>query len=467
MSMFIYIMRRYKHLSIRIFSALLVFLGTGLLPAASVARFLQPADFPSPSLPDTLLAKAQAALDQGDATRALSLFREVLTRDPRSYAGRMGLTRTLVATDQLAEAHLLLDALHADFPADPDVRVVRGFVRLRQNHPTAAYDDFAAVTARYPDYADAWQGRGLAAWRLERYDEAAASFSAWIAKKPEVAAAYLWRARAHLELGQYERARADLDAAALRGADPEERDAIARRFPPSVRQPWLQLTTAYTRESINADLPPWHTSAIRLDLRATPLSGGLTYERTERFGRSDNTIELDTYALLWPGAYGNVRFRYTPDAHLLPAHDVLLELFQETGSGFVPAVQYHWRDYPVFDVHKASLALGRYVGAWYLRGQGEVSFLTSEWLPLGTVTARRYIGPSDTYTEARLAYGQSAILIGSGPQVEEGGTFLAALSGQTYFNDWIGAGLSLSYVQEKGIPDRFGLSVRLLTRLTR
>ena len=82
-----------------------------------------------------------------------------------------------------------------------------------------AIEDYDEAVALKPDYAEAYNNRGIAygekgehAWAIQDYDEA-------IALKPDLAGTYYPRGVTWLFLREWEKARSDLVAARNRGVD--------------------------------------------------------------------------------------------------------------------------------------------------------------------------------------------------------------------------------------------------------
>ena len=72
---------------------------------------------------------------------------------------------------------------------------------------------YGLVLRKLPEFAEAYQGRGLAYYHDERYELALEDISRAIELKPDLAVAYANRAALHRKLGDTQKAIADLEKA--------------------------------------------------------------------------------------------------------------------------------------------------------------------------------------------------------------------------------------------------------------
>jgi tetratricopeptide (TPR) repeat protein len=96
-------------------------------------------------------------------------------------------------------------------PADADMLIGRGYVRLARNDNERARDDLDAALQRDPKKVRAWLGHGTAELGLGRFDRAVADLTEAIRLDPTLSDAWNNRGYALLRSGQPERALADFE----------------------------------------------------------------------------------------------------------------------------------------------------------------------------------------------------------------------------------------------------------------
>jgi putative thioredoxin len=104
---------------------------------------------------EPLLAMGEQILSEGDAARAVSIFRQIRDMAPDNPEATGGLVRALVAAGEMQEAREILDALSAEFAKKPEIARARAAFEVASAAPTA---DTSALEARIkadPDDHDA------------------------------------------------------------------------------------------------------------------------------------------------------------------------------------------------------------------------------------------------------------------------------------------------------------------------
>ena len=87
--------------------------------------------------------------------------------------------------------------------------------------PDAAVADYDQAIALNPQYATAYNNRGVAYYQKGDLDRAMADFDQAIALNPQYAMAYYDRGFTYVKLGEQEQAIADLERALELGLDPQ------------------------------------------------------------------------------------------------------------------------------------------------------------------------------------------------------------------------------------------------------
>jgi putative thioredoxin len=104
---------------------------------------------------EPLLAMGEQILSEGDAARAVSIFRQIRDMAPDNPEATGGLVRALVAAGETQEAREILDALSAEFAKKPEIARARAAFEVASAAPAA---DTSALEARIkadPDDHDA------------------------------------------------------------------------------------------------------------------------------------------------------------------------------------------------------------------------------------------------------------------------------------------------------------------------
>lgn len=125
---------------------------------------------------------------------------------------------------QFAKAEAYWSQLLDYLPQEAALWSNRGNVRLSQDQPLAALEDYNQAVALAPDQPDPYLNRGAALERLERWQEAIADYSRVLERVPDDAAAYNNRGNAKAGLGDWEAALADYQ----RATELDPRFALAR-----------------------------------------------------------------------------------------------------------------------------------------------------------------------------------------------------------------------------------------------
>lgn len=200
---------------------------------------------------------------------------------------------------------------------------------------------------------------------------------------------------------------------------------------------WESMLT-YSYSDLSDGLASWH------NLHAVAVStfpgGALALEvlQVRRFERSNQGAALDGYKELWKNSYGNVRVQYAPSPDLLPELDLYAELFQGFPGGWEVSGSYRLRAYPDNDIHFLGASLNRYIGSWYLRGEGEVFPYADEAGVIFSLGARRYFDPPRSYLKFEAGRGRGVEVVDVGPVVETTDTFYALAGIQKYLTSHLG-----------------------------
>jgi len=100
---------------------------------------------------EPLIAMGEQVLDEGDAERATSIFRQIIEMVPDNPEAVAGLARALIAAGKAAEARAALDALPEAAAKDPAVARARSALALAEIAPAGDDAELRAKVAADPD----------------------------------------------------------------------------------------------------------------------------------------------------------------------------------------------------------------------------------------------------------------------------------------------------------------------------
>jgi len=181
-----------------------------------------PAPVPAEQVPaatQALLGQAQALHRDGHSAEAASVYRAVLSLDPRNWASSNALALIALQAGDLDEAIQRYGALIEWRPDFAEGHYKRGNAYNRLGHLPDALADYDQAVALDAGYANAFCNRGTVLGRLKRWDEALASYDRALTLNPKDAFAHYNRADALRELKRPDEAIGSYDQAiALNGA---------------------------------------------------------------------------------------------------------------------------------------------------------------------------------------------------------------------------------------------------------
>jgi YaiO family outer membrane protein len=419
------------------------------------------------------MADGDAAMARGDYAAAARHYRAELAAQPQSYDAKFNLARALGFSGRRDEAIRLYTDLLATRPTNSDLLLARGRVYTWQNQWREAEADLTAVTKRSPEYGDAWSALGDVYVRSDRPAEAVRAYGGWIAADPTNPAPYLARARAHRAAGNADDARADFEAARTRGAPDREVDDYLvsleeRRQNPESDVPsqyWWFARLSSGVSDFSPDRGSWRDHSLIVRRYWRRLSLGMEYLRAERFDDHDQAVALDAYVDLWPRAYANVRYQYSPEAVLYPDTAYRLEVFQGVGSGWELSGSYDHMDFGGNGVALYGVGIGKYAGDWYLRWRTLFIPSSARSSFAHRALARYYYaGNGDDYVELNGGFSRGGEFIPGTTIVDTTSSRSVGAAFQTYFHPRWGFTLSVGYASDTDSFVERSLTAGILTR---
>ena len=407
------------------------------------------------------IADGDSAMARGDYDAAARYYRAEAEAHHESYDAKFKLARALSFSNHRDEAIRLYTELLATRPNNSDLLLARGRTYAWENRWDESEADLTAVTTQAPDYGDAWSALGdMYVWS-DRPNDAVDAYGKWIGANPDDPRAYIARARARRSAGDFDAARTDFESARAHGAPASEIDQYLaalqqRRYEPESAAPdaykWL-ASLSYGYGKFTPVRSEWHNYSATVRHYRQNGSLGFEYLASERFGLSDYALALDAYVDLWPRAYANFRYQYSPNAKLFPDDSYRMEIFQGAGKGWELSGSYDHMDFGESNVDMYGAGLGKYTGDWYFR-----------WRPLVVPSAARlgishrflaryyYAGNGDDYLEMNGGISRGGKFLQGTENVEttRGQSIGAAF--QKYFNPRWGLKISAGYSDDNIFP---------------
>ena len=412
-----------------------------------------------------ILNRADSLLRVQETSRALGLYREILSRVPESYRARYGMARAYLHQGEPDRALPYLNDLTGTHPTEADPHVIRGFASLQQGRYEAAEADFRWVTDRFPEYADAWRGLGVALERSRELRRALDVYSRWIFVAPNDPDARLARARLYTELARRQEAREDLRVAVELGASPDAVDRIRRGIELDRWRDELSISAEYGYETFFGERDPWRKASVRASYEIQSRGAlALEYIRADRFGETDAAFRPDLHVNLWRRASANVSWQRSPGSNFLARSDLYVELFQAIPDGWVPSLFYRRMKFPDLNADFFGVGMQKYTRNWYTRFRFAVVDVQHRTYPVLMGQVRYYFPGNEAHVTAYAGYGQEAMAVGLGPDVVTTSAFSAALYLQGYFTRHLGLTLGVNAEYTDVLPARFGLTAGLITR---
>ncbi len=414
------------------------------------------------ALAATQLQQAQDALQSKDYTKATAIYQTILQEDQQSYEALYGLARSQAFAGDYATAVETYTQVLALYPDDPDALFGRGQAYIWLKQDDLGQTDLRNVLLKNPGYQDAWQGlANLYRWR-ERTDDAIALYEEWLIAHPDRSEPLVSRAYWYFQQRQFNLARTDLIQARELGANAEQVDPLLTRLN---RQPgalpW-EVRAIYEFQAFSENNVPWHTGTGAVQYTFDRGSVSLEGLATQRFGKNDQGLAVDSFLDLWPGAYGNFRVQGVLDAEVMPQWDLLGEIYQSFLDTWEVSGAYRLMNYPTNNVHIIHGSVGKYIGNWYLRAQPQLILSPEGPGGIMTLWGRYYYNTVDDFVELRTGFGRRIAVIGSddgGAQLQGQSNIFGVLTGQYFINPQLGFLGTLNYNHDDLFPNRFGFSL--------
>ncbi len=394
---------------------------------------------------------------------SISQFRTKLNQSPESRDALLGLARAYARAERYQDALRTYNQLLKKHPEDLEGRLGRGRLLGWMEKYERAERDLKWATNNHGNAPDPWNALGNLYLWWGKPEKAEKAFDQLIQQRPDDPEAYIARGNARDQQGKYELADRDYRTAEKKSDSPREVKRLRRnrQWNPD-RYPWeARLTGSQT--SFHDRFEDWRVQTLRIGRSFPEGAGALEVARRDRFGDVDTTVAGDVYRTLWKNAYGNLRVQWGPDPDTMPRTDVLLELFQGIGNGWEISPGYRNMNFPSDNVDIYSVALGKYVGNWYLRLKSQVVKETKDDGISATLTARYNLNRSDVL-EFIVGAGEETVPLAEGRVFEDQQTETYGFRMQKFITPRWGLEGALEYRDEDTVPIRRTASIGIIHR---
>lgn len=390
---------------------------------------------------------------------------------PYNYTGRFNLARELALSGHREEAIAAYTQFLKDHPVNGDGLLGRATTYSWMGKYEKAENDLIKAIRHDSDYSDHWYVLGNVYYFSDRVIKALKAYNKAIEMSPNRPSFYIGRARVQLYRGKLETARDNVTKAQESGADPSRVDKWNTRIKSrrnfsseqGVSPSGRSVTPSYTYTHLEEGRDPWRQYSVSLSRQFPEGSFLVKFNKHRRFDLYNHSAAFTVYySDLWEGAYGNVRYLFSPEHDYLPLNDYRGALFQSIGGGWVLDANYRRLDYNASEVDLLGAGVTKYDGNWYyhlglLRSRnkfGETGFSQS-------LTIRNYFsGDADDYYEFSGGLGKSTDEFGAGnvrtlESSSYGAAYVKSITSRYSFS------LSYSYKDYEGQVNRESYSISL------
>ena len=226
---------------------------------------------------------------------------------------------------------------------------------------------------------------------------------------------------------------------------------------------------AFELHDFTSDSAPWSTwiaSTLAVERKLARASVRVEAIETRRFDEWDATLGAETWAELWPRAYGNARLQITPDAATRASWDAAIAVYQGVGEGWELGGGWRRQRYVADDAELdlISLNLARYLDGLYLRGGADLVRRSGIEGAVATMVARWYFDPPADLVEVGFTWGEGSELAAPGPRVSIGRRGQGHARFELFPWPYLGLGLAAEVVSFERLPTRHGFSAAIKAR---
>jgi len=317
---------------------------------------------------DAAVMRARVLAVDGERSEAIALLQESVAASPENSDARTLLGTVLSWEGRYDEARLELDIVLTASPTHGDALPAMINVELWSNHPGRAQE---------------LASRGLR-------------------NRPKDVGMLLAEARALGALNRVTDASETLDRLLVIDPRNDEAREMRRRLQASLRLWEARVDASY--DAFSDRRVAWRESQVSVS-RSTPAGSILVRgSRAERFGLTDDQVEIEMYPRFRAGTYAYVAGAYSPHPLLYPQHRYAAELYQSLGAGFEVSAGFRRLAFePGVTIYTGSLT--KYYGNWLFTERLFVTPDSGDTSPSLHSSFRRYFGGRGTYVGLRYGRG--------------------------------------------------------------
>lgn len=178
-----------------------------------------------------------------------------------------------------------------------------------------------------------------------------------------------------------------------------------RRSDSSKRPASSQVGFWYEYEDFDTNLDPWQLGYLELSKKFGFGSVIARVNRADRFGKTGDQYEIDSYPRLWKGSYAYLNFGKS-SASIFPETRYGLQVYQNLKHGWEVSLGARRLEFTSSDVTIYTGSLGKYKGNYYYTFTPYVTPGDDGTSASGSLMMRKYFATGDEYFELRGSYGK-------------------------------------------------------------
>lgn len=297
-----------------------------------------------------------------------------------------------------------------------DIRLLLGRLYAWNGQYDSARVELETVVNVKPDYDDARNALADALMWAGDYEEASNILEAGLEINPDNVDFRYKHAICALELGVSKIARKELKALLEVHPDHEKAAAVLLGMAPEPME--RKVSVLYTLNRLadtqtqwqmlvgETSLDPWHMLSIEMEQKFDFGPVIARFNIADRYGRSGQQLEFESYPLLREGTYAYVGLGYSW-TELFPKYRTGAEIFQALPNAFEVSLGYRSLHFENQDLKVLAGSLSKYQGDYWLSLRTFISPNEGSLSRSLNMQLRRYLKDADTYFELSLGQGET------------------------------------------------------------
>lgn len=297
-----------------------------------------------------------------------------------------------------------------------DIRLLLGRLYAWNGQYDSARVELERVVNAKPDYDDARNALADALMWNSDYEPARLILGEGLELNPDHVDFRYKHAICALEIGEKKLARKELKALLDDHPDHEKAAAVLLGMAPepmdrkvSVLYTLNRLADTQTQWQMlvgETSLDPWHMLSMEMEQKFDFGPVIARYNIADRYGRSGQQLEIESYPLIRGGTYAYVGLGYSW-TELFPKYRTGAEIFQALPNAFEVSLGYRSLHFEDQDLKVLAGSLSKYQGDYWLSFRTFISPNEGSLSRSVNLQLRRYLKDADTYFELSAGQGET------------------------------------------------------------